>query len=219
MLVDNCEFPSDVYFDVENDVWLKETGPSTCRIGITSVLLFLAGRLEKIGLKIGLDKVTAGQMIGTIESNRYFGAVRCPIEGEVTSLNIDLVKDPRSVNESPYEKGWFAEIRGYDFRSLSKLDYGEKARSKLEARIKELKVKCLKALPDEQMVSIGNECSTTLANLNELLSEKPAGYIVHVVTDEPTAAIEMVRWSDQTKNELLEDRKEEKLYHFLVKKK
>ena len=48
MLVDNCEFPAGDYFDVENDVWLREIGNSRCRIGINSVLLFLAGRLNKI---------------------------------------------------------------------------------------------------------------------------------------------------------------------------
>ena len=207
-----------MYFDAENDIWLKVTGPSTCRIGITTVLLFLAGRINKIGLKTGSSRVSSGQMIGTIESNKYFGAVRCPIDAEVSAFNLGLVENPRPLNESPYERGWFVEIKGYDSSSLSKLDYGEQAKPKLEARIKELKVKCLKVLPDEQMISIGTECSTTLANLNELLTEKPSGYVVHVVTDEPTAAIEMVRWSDRTKNELLEERQEENLYHFLVKK-
>ena len=218
MLVDNCEFPSDNYFDVENDVWLREIGNSRCRIGITTVLLFLAGKLNKIRLKSELSKVAPGQMIGTIESNRYFGAVRCPVEGEISAFNLDLLKDPRSVNESPYENGWFAEISGYDPGAISKLDFGESARTKLESRIRELKVKCMKALPDEQMFSIGTECSTTLSNLGEILANKPVGYIVHLVTDEQTAGIEMIRWSIQTKNEIVEERKEEKLFHFLVRK-
>lgn len=218
MLVDNCEFPSSAYFDVENDVWLKEIGPSRCRVGITSVLLFLAGRLKKIGLKTELKKVDAGQMIGSIESGRYFGAVRSPVRGEISAFNLELLKEPRPVIESPYEEGWFAEIVGYDESSLSRLYLGEAARPKLEARIKELKVKCLRALPDEEMFSIGTECATTLANLSELVSDKPTGFVVHLVTDDPTASIEMVRWIDQTWNELVEERKEDKLFHFLVRK-
>ncbi|MDG6997136.1 MAG: hypothetical protein JRN52_14540 [Nitrososphaerota archaeon] len=199
-------------------MWLREIGNSRCRIGINSVLLFLAGRLNKIGLKTELRKVASMQMIGTIESNRYFGAVRCPVEGEISAFNLDLLSDPRPVNDSPYENGWFAEITGYDPSALSKLDFGESARTKLESRIRELKVKCMKVLPDEQMFSIGIECSTTFSNLGEILANKPAGHIVHLVTDEPTAGIEMIRWSIQTKNEIVEERKEEKLFHFLVRK-
>jgi TusA-related sulfurtransferase len=44
------------------------------------------------------------------------------------------------------------------------------------------------------------------------------GEIVHVVSDDPTADIEMVRWSDETGQEVLESREEGNLMHFIVKK-
>jgi TusA-related sulfurtransferase len=42
--------------------------------------------------------------------------------------------------------------------------------------------------------------------------------VIHVVSDDVTADIEMERWSDQTGQAVLESRKEGKLTHFIVKK-
>jgi TusA-related sulfurtransferase len=41
---------------------------------------------------------------------------------------------------------------------------------------------------------------------------------VHVVSDDPFAEIEMVRWSDRSGNELVEAKQEGNLYHFIVEK-
>jgi TusA-related sulfurtransferase len=42
--------------------------------------------------------------------------------------------------------------------------------------------------------------------------------VIHVVSDDPTADIEMERWSDESGHMVLESRKEGKLAHFIVKK-
>jgi glycine cleavage system H protein len=215
--IDHCEFPDELYYDIENDVWLKQLNQSNARIGITSILLFLAGGISKVNLKKNISFATRGQAIATLESPTYFGAVRSPVDAAVSSFNAELATDPQNINESPYELGWVAELSIKE-KLPSNLLKGEDASAKLQARIKELRVKCFKELPNEKLVEVGVECSATLVNLNELLAKKPEGYKVHLVTDEPGADIEMIRWSDQTKNEVVDFRLEEKLYHFLVKK-
>ncbi len=214
-----CEFPDDSYFDVEKDVWLRPTSADTARIGITTVLSFLAGHIQKIKLRTENEKVEAGQSVGTIESGKYFGAIRSPISGKLVRFNSRVEAEPRIVNDDPYGDGWIADIQDFDQNALAGLLKGNAASKKLESRIKELKIKCFKKLPEEQLVSVGVECSATLANLNEILNKAPIGRVVHVVSDDPLAEIEMIRWSDQTGNELLETREEGKLVHFLVEKK
>lgn len=54
--------------------------------------------------------------------------------------------------------------------------------------------------------------------LNDLMQRSSVNGVVHVVSDDPTADIEMVRWSDETGQQLLESRKEGKLIHFVVRK-
>ena len=213
----NCDFPDDLYYDIENDVWFKPEGGSA-RSGISSTLSFLAGKITKVGLKAELGQVQAGKSLGTIESVSYFGAVRSPVEGTIARLNLKLNEDPRPLNESRYGEGWVAEYKTYNEDSLRRLYRGDSAREKLEARIKELRINCFKLIPDDQMYSIGTECSATLSSLDDLLSSRPVGNVVHLVTDDQTADIELVRWTMRTGNELVEARKEGNLFHFILRK-
>jgi len=44
------------------------------------------------------------------------------------------------------------------------------------------------------------------------------GEVVHLVSDDQTAYVEMVAWSERTGQNLLDWRKEGNLFHFIVKK-
>ena len=187
------------------------------RQGITSVLVFVAGKITAVKFR-KVSEVEKGKSIATIESLRYFGSVNSPVAGKIARFNEKLLSNPGILSVDPYAS-WIAEYEFVDTESLDKLPYGEKARDGLLSRIKELHVRCFSLLPNEEMYAIGSECATTLANLDELLGKAPSGYVVHLVTDDPTADIELVRWSMQTGNELAETRREENLYHFIVRKK
>lgn len=88
----------------------------------------------------------------------------------------------------------------------------------LSKKIVEFHVRCFKVFPDHEMVEVGVECGAVLARLSELMLSVAVGTVVHIVSDDPTAYVEMVAWSDRTGNELVEWRREEELYHFLVRK-
>jgi TusA-related sulfurtransferase len=68
------------------------------------------------------------------------------------------------------------------------------------------------------MFEIGIECAATLSKLDDLISGIESGQIIHLVSDDPTADIEMIRWSEQTGQRLMETRREENLLHFLIQK-
>jgi glycine cleavage system H protein len=223
LLVEGCEFPDDVYVDVRNDVWIKPASEHQFVLGITSILSFTAGRVKALNPKKDLVLVKAGQGIATMESVKYFGAIRTPIDARVLEFNPVLSEKPRVVNDSPYADGWIAKLEAHEnivslATNSESLLLSSEAVAILEERIKELKVHCFKKLPDEELVSVGVECSATLANLDELLRTRPKGTVVHVVSDDPFAEIEMIRWSDQTGNLLIETRNEENLSHFIVEK-
>ena len=88
----------------------------------------------------------------------------------------------------------------------------------LTKQIAALHIRCFAAFPDYEMFEIGVECAAVLVKLNELLVEVPLGEIVHLVTDDPTSPIEMVRWSDETGQPVIDQRREGPLFHFLVRK-
>ncbi len=68
------------------------------------------------------------------------------------------------------------------------------------------------------MSEIGTECSAVLIRLNDLLATIPVGEVVHLVSDDQTAYVEMVAWSERTGQNLLDWRQEGNLFHFVVKK-
>ena len=174
--------------------------------------------MNYVKLRSETKEVQAGKSLGTIESTLYFGAIRSPVTGVISKLNEKLENEPRLISESLYVDGWVADYESFEENSLTKLYLGQSATDKLEQRIKELRVNCFKLVPDDQFYSIGSECSTTLASLDDLLSKRPKGNVVHLVTDDQTADIELVRWTMRTKNELVEARKEGNLFHFILRK-
>ena len=219
MQIEYCDFPDDALYDLENNVWIRLGSGHVVRLGITSVHAALAGRLNKIDFKPTGTNLRKAQSVATIESARYFGVVRTPISGTLVAVNSRLELEPRLAIDSPYILGWFAEIAANNGdNDVKSLVHPKEAEEKIRKQIRELHVRCFKAYPDHEMWEIGVECAAVLVRLNELIDRCKLNEVIHVVSDDPTADIEMERWSDETGQALLESRKEGNLMHFIVKK-
>jgi glycine cleavage system H lipoate-binding protein/TusA-related sulfurtransferase len=217
--IEHCEFPDDVLYDLENNVWLKPAPLSHAKLGITSLHAALAGRLDTINLKAVGTTLKKGQSVATIESARYFGVVRSPVAGTLIDVNSRLKTEPKLANDSPYELGWFAEIKWTtNENGLESLVKPQQAVGKIQDMIHTLHVRCFIAYPDQEMWEIGVECAAVIVRLNDLLSRCKLNDVVHVVSDDPTADIEMQRWAYDTGQAVLESRKEGNLMHFIVRK-
>ena len=220
MKINHCDFPEDLLYDVENFVWCKtNTEGGMMTIGIINCLGYISGKLSNINLKpIGII-VERGKSIGTIESPRYFGVVRSPVSGKIIEVNSSLSKLPELANKYPYSQGWFARLKvtkiGEEITNLKNI---KGCSDEMAALIQRHHVICFDAFPDFELFEIGVECAATLAKLDELLEKISVDSVVHLVSDDPTADLEMIRWSEQTGHSLLDTRREENLYHFVVKK-
>lgn len=219
MEIEHCVFPDDILYDLDNLVWARKEADNVLVIGITSILSAIAGRISAIQLKDVNTSIRRGKNLGTIESGRYFGAVRAPVAGKIVAVNHELFSNPKLANDSPYGKGWFITLSPTsDFDIMNVMKSLPRDSEEIRALIRTLRVKCYSALPDFEMFEIGIECAATLSKLDDLISGIKSGQIVHLVSDDPTADIEMTRWSEQTGQKLIETRKEENLLHFLVQK-
>lgn len=219
MEIEHCVFPDDILYDLDNLVWARKEADNVLVIGITSILSAIAGRISAIQLKDVNTSIRRGKNLGTIESGRYFGAVRAPVAGKIVAVNHELFSNPKLANDSPYGKGWFITLSPTsDFDIMNVMKSLPRDSEEIRALIRTLRVKCYSALPDFEMFEIGIECAATLSKLDDLISGIKSGQIVHLVSDDPTADIEMTRWSEQTGQKLIETRKEKNLLHFLVQK-
>jgi glycine cleavage system H protein len=219
MKIDNCEFPEDLLYDMENFVWADLKATSTITIGISTLLSAISGRLSAITLKDVGTQIQKGKRLATIESNTYFGVVRAPLSGRVLEVNESILRRPKIVNDFPYSEGWFVKMEplSIDKDPTNLLPIG-KCHDTAKALIKDLHIRCFVAYPDYEMFEIGVECAATLTKLDELIPKIKIGEIVHLVSDDKTASVEMIRWSEGSGQSILETRPEGNLMHFIVRR-
>ena len=194
MIIGNCRFADDVLYDTASSTWVRFEEDGTATVGITAVLAWLGGPVSSVSFKPVGAVVERGKSLGAVESPRHFDTVRSPITGKVIEMNPALAGNPRMLNRDPYGSGWFAKLEPLKKKEeVGMVKPPGLAREELEARIAELKIRCFAEFPDNEMYEIGTECSAVLVRLDELLSTSPTGTVVHLVSDDPSSEIEMIR--------------------------
>ncbi|HKU82892.1 MAG TPA: hypothetical protein VJP58_02525 [Candidatus Nitrosocosmicus sp.] len=212
--IENCVFPVNCFYDLDNFTWIKSLdNPDDKKndlkqvlVGVTPVYSYIAGRILKLKTKpVGTD-VVRNRSLGTIESLKYFGIIRSPVSGKIAEINQEIIDSPKIVNDSPFEHGWIAKIKTKDnLKRLESLKTIEESKDEIELQIKKFNVKCFKSFPDFHMFELGTECSATLAKLDEfMLKNMRIGDIIRLVSDDPTADLELLRWANQNKQEIVE---------------
>jgi glycine cleavage system H protein len=220
MEVEGCSLPEDRLYDLENDVWWEaEEGGATARLGVLGTLAAFAGLFTSLTFRPVDGPLARGRSVATVESMRFTGAIRLPVEAVIVERNRAVAERPRLVNDAPYGEGWIVRVRPARPEEVPQnLERADQVAQRLSERIRTQRIRCWPAVPDVELFEIGIECSAVLTMLNEELARRPSGTHVLLVTDDPTSPIEMVRWSDQTGFPLLAHRREGTLHQFLVRK-
>ena len=219
MEIEGCALPEDRLYDLERDVWyLPEPTGGLARVGLLGPLVWFAGRFQSVSFRPVVGKVGLGRSVATVESVRYTGAVRLPLDATVVDRNLALVENPRLLNDAPYGDGWVVRVHAESDRLPTGLESAAAVAPRLADRIRTQRIRCWPQSPELELFEIGIECSAVLTMLNEELARRRSGDAVLLVTDDPTSPIEMERWSDQTGHRLLAHRREGNLHQFLVRK-
>ncbi|HLE53906.1 MAG TPA: hypothetical protein VI999_01510 [Thermoplasmata archaeon] len=217
MRIGGCEFPDDLLYGLEENVWARRDLDGIV-LGITSAHAFLAGRLTTVAFKPVGAVLERGKSVATIESPRFFGAVRTPFAGRLVDVNRELVDRPSLGSKHPYSRGWFAKLQPLEGDPLDRLVRPEAARSGFRDLIAQLRIRCFSVLPDHEVSGIGGECPETLAALDELMQAGDDETVVHLVTDNPAADRDVPQWIATRRYAMLETRREGTLLHVLVGK-
>ncbi len=219
MIIDNCNFPDNLLYDPDNFVWVDVSNENSIKIGVIPILSSISGKLQSIKLKKEGTYIEKGKSLGSLESPKYFGIVRSPLNGKIKEINESILSKPKQVNDSPYELGWLSTIVPSNFdKDLKGLKKIGECYIQLKSLIDEFHVRCFKAYPDYEMYELGTECAATLTKLDELLTKIDIGAIVYLASDDITADLELTRWSKERSQSILEIRKEGLIFHFLVRK-
>ena len=90
--------------------WIAVDG-DTLTIGITAYAADQLGDVVYVDLpKVGAT-ISAGAVVGEIESTKSVGELYAPVDGEVIEVNDAVVASPELVNAEPFDGGWLIRVR------------------------------------------------------------------------------------------------------------
>jgi glycine cleavage system H protein len=102
------QVPDKLLYTKEHE-WVSVNG-STATIGITDYAQGHLGDITFVDVPKAGAAVAQFKQCATVESVKAASDVYAPVSGKVTKANADLASHPEYVNQSPYEKGYFAVI-------------------------------------------------------------------------------------------------------------
>ncbi|APE35096.1 glycine cleavage system protein H [Nocardia mangyaensis] len=109
--------PEDLHYTEEHE-WVRRTGPTAVRVGITDYAQSQLGDVVFVQLPEVDKDVTAGESIAEVESTKSVSDIYAPLNGKVVAVNEDLVQSPETLNTDPYDEGWLFELAFDDGAAL-----------------------------------------------------------------------------------------------------
>ena len=116
--VKGCNLPDDLLYDVENQIWFRELGDGTVKLGMTAVATAMAGKLVAYTPKGVGKEVKAGKSCATVESGKWVGPAKTAAGGTVVAINDALTATPSLANSDPYGEGWLVILKPEDWDAV-----------------------------------------------------------------------------------------------------
>lgn len=108
----------------ENDCWAYVMG-NIARVGVADYVQHsLSDVIFFVPPEEDAEVEQFGE-VGQLESSKAVFEIISPVSGKIIAINDELINNPELVNQSPYEKGWIAEIELSNFEEDKEflLDY------------------------------------------------------------------------------------------------
>ena len=99
------ETKNDLLYSKDHE-WVKVEG-TQARIGISDYAQESLGAVVFIELPELEAELSAGDVLGVVESVKAASEVYTPLSGRVAAINCELEDTPEAINEQPYEQ-WIA---------------------------------------------------------------------------------------------------------------
>lgn len=90
-------------------------------IGITDYAQGSLGDITFVDLPKAGQTIEQFKQYATVESVKAASDVYAPVSGKIMKVNENLAAHPEFINQSPYDKGFFAQVEVADEKALSNL--------------------------------------------------------------------------------------------------
>ncbi len=102
--------PDDLKYASTHE-WISVNEEGLVTVGISDHAQEALGDIVFVELPEAGASVNSKEEVAVVESVKAASDIYSPITGEVIEVNESLLDSPETVNESPYELGWFFKIR------------------------------------------------------------------------------------------------------------
>jgi glycine cleavage system H protein len=112
--------PSNLKYAASHE-WARDEGDGTVTVGVSDHAQDSLGDVVYVELPEVGTTFSAGDEAGVVESVKAASDIYTPISGEIVAINPALEDAPETINESPYDAGWFFKIKMSDPSELENL--------------------------------------------------------------------------------------------------
>ncbi len=123
--------------------WIQPQGGKRVRVGLTDYLQQHSGDVAFVTVKPPGTQLQVGDDLADLETVKVVLELASPVSGVIVAVNDALELNPEFVNQSPYEKGWLAEIDATDWEAgraslLDAMTYFEVMQSQVQEELRKL---------------------------------------------------------------------------------
>jgi len=101
--------PEDLHYSEEHE-WVRLEG-DVAIVGITDFAQDQLGDIVYVQLPAVGETLSAGSVVGELESTKSVSDVFSPLDGDVVARNDALDSSPEVINGDPYGEGWLFKVR------------------------------------------------------------------------------------------------------------
>ena len=98
-------------------LWLQPQAGNRVRVGLTDYVQQHSGDVTFVTVKPAGTKLQIGDELADFETMKIVLTLASPVSGTIALVNDALDLNPELVNQSPYDKGWLAEIDVTDWEA------------------------------------------------------------------------------------------------------
>ena len=109
------EIPQDYFFHLGH-MWVTKEGADDARVGVDKFASNLIGEIDHIDIRGANRWIRQGQKLITLTSGNSSIDLLSPVEGVVTAVNDDVLRDPSLLASDPYQNGWIAIVKTPDLK-------------------------------------------------------------------------------------------------------
>lgn len=107
----DADYPDDLFYDMENQIWYALEADGAVRAGFTPWATALMGDVLVFTPKRTGQAVEKDRWFAMVEGGKWVGAARAAFDGVMLGHNAELVEHPELLSTDAFGAGWMARLR------------------------------------------------------------------------------------------------------------